>query len=112
MNVIITVGVLVLLVAIAWFLIRLLRRRAGRMGYPRLMTYLRATPRNSAEKRDAVDLFAIGLALSLLGIIFPLFVVIGLVPLYYGCRKIGDVLLGVEHSAADDTPPDQSGDAK
>lgn len=113
MNDIIGAVVIVgLLLTIPWILIRMLRRRARRMGYPRFLIYLRATPRNGAEKRDAVDLFAMGLVLTLLGIIFNPFVIVGLVPLYYGCRKIGDVILGIERSRMEDTHTDESGATK
>ena len=113
MDAIIAVVIVVgLLLTVAWLAIRVVRRRARRMGYPRLLIYLRATPRDGAEKRDAVDLFAMGLALTILGIIFHPLVIIGLVPLYYGCRKIGDVILGVERSRTENTHTDQPGAMK
>ena len=106
-----TVVVLVVLLTITWLLIRRLRRRARRMGYPGVLIYLRAMPRNGAEKRDAVRLFALGLVLSFLGIIFHAFLIIGLVPLYYGCRKIGEVMLGSAFPD-EDTHTEQSGAEK
>ena len=64
------------------------RRRARRFGYKSTGEYLRAAPRSDAEKRDAADLVLKGLVFCLLGVLLAPFVLIGLVPLFYGGRKL------------------------
>jgi cadmium resistance protein CadD (predicted permease) len=64
------------------------RRRANRFGYPSTSVYLRAAPQSDAEKRDAADLALKGLVFCLLGLLFPPFVLVGLIPLFYGGRKL------------------------
>ena len=105
------VVVLALLLVAVWLvilLIRRLRRRAGGMGYSGILTYLRATPKSDDEKRDAVNMFVLGLLLCGLGIFFHPLAIVGVIYLYYGGRKIGYVLLGVGPSAAKDSRGDQS----
>ena len=71
------------------FFIRLrLRKRAAQFGYPGVMSYLRAIPRDDAEKQAAVDLVMKGIVLCVLGIVFPLLVLIGTFPMYYGVWKL------------------------
>ena len=65
-----------------------LRKLAATFGYPGVMPYLRAVPRDQAEKQAAVDLVMKGVVLCLLGVVFPLLVLIGAFPLYYGVRKL------------------------
>lgn len=64
------------------------KRRAKRFGYASTGAYLRAAPRSDAEKRDAADLVLKGLVFCLLGVIIAPFVLVGLVPLFYGGRKL------------------------
>lgn len=71
------------------------RKRARRFQYPSTRAYLRATPRSDAEKRDAVDLAMKGLAFCLMGLLFPPFVLIGLVPLFFGGRKVVSASMGL-----------------
>jgi hypothetical protein len=71
------------------------RRRAKRFGYASTRAYLRAAPRSDVEKRDAVDLALKGLASCLLGLLFPPLVLIGLVPLFYGGRKVVYASMGL-----------------
>ena len=71
------------------------RRRARRLGYPTTAAYLRAVPRSDIEKRDAADLALKGLVFCLLAIVFPPFIVIGLIPLFYGGRKLVYSSLGL-----------------
>jgi hypothetical protein len=71
------------------------RRRAVRFGYPSTGAYLRAAPHTDAERRDAVDLAMKGLVLCVLGVLFPPFVLIGLIPLFYGGRKLITSSLGL-----------------
>jgi hypothetical protein len=73
----------------------LVRRRAARFGYPSTRAYLRAAPRSDAEKRDAVDLAMKGLAFCVIGLLLPPFVLIGLVPLFYGGRKVVFASMGL-----------------
>ena len=81
-------GVLsVIPVAIVVVTIRL-RRRAKRFNYPSTGAYLRAAPRSDAEKRDAADLVLKGLVFCLIGLLLPPFVLVGLIPLFYGGRKL------------------------
>jgi hypothetical protein len=82
------------------------------MGYPDVLTYLRATPRNDGEKRDAVNKFVMGLTLCALGILFNPFVIVGAIYLYYGGRKIGYVLLELDRSMTKEGHADQSDAAK
>jgi hypothetical protein len=69
-------------------LVRAFVRRAKRFGYPSTGAYLKSVPRSDAEKQDAADLALKGLVFCVLGLIFPPFILIGLVPLFYGVRKI------------------------
>jgi hypothetical protein len=88
------------LVAILGFLIAVfmavrhsLRRRAHQFGYRGILAYFRAAPQEDAEKRDAVDLALEGVVLCLLGVAFFPELLIGIIPLYYGTRKL--MLLGL-----------------
>ena len=92
---------LVLLVAVAIVPVAIvlmgvmMRRRAKRFGYPSTGAYLRAAPRSDEEKRDAADLALKGLVLCLLGLLFPPFILVGLVPLFYGGRKLVYASMGL-----------------
>ncbi len=72
-----------------------LARRAKRFGYPSTSAYLRAAPRSDAEKRDAADLALKGLVFCVLGLLFGPFVLIGLIPLFYGGRKLVYASMGL-----------------
>ncbi len=72
---------------VVWF-VRSRARKARGMGYPSLTAYLRAAPQTDEEKRDAADLALKGLIVCLLGAIFPPLVLFGLVPFFYGTRKL------------------------
>ena len=71
------------------------RRRIARFGYTSRWEYLRAAPRSDEEKKDAADLAMRGLVLCVLGVFFSPFVFIGLLPLFYGARKLAYALLGL-----------------
>ena len=73
----------------------LVRRRAKRFGYASTGAYLRAAPRSDAEKRDAADLALKGLVFCVLGLIFPPFILVGLIPLFYGARKLVYASMGL-----------------
>jgi len=75
--------------------LRMLSRRAGAFGYPSRAAYLRAAPQTDAEKRDAVDLTLRGIALCVLGVLFAPCVLVGLVPLFYGGRKVVYASMGL-----------------
>jgi len=83
----------------------LIRRRAKEFGYASTGDYLRAAPRSDAEKRDAADLVLKGLVFCMLGLIFSPFVLVGLIPLFYGGRKLLYTSMGL--GLVDD--PDQPG---
>jgi hypothetical protein len=70
-------------------------RAARRFGYANTRAYLAATPRTDAEKRDAADLAMKGLVLCMLGVLFPPFVLAGLIPLFYGGRKLAYAWMGL-----------------
>lgn len=70
-------------------------RRARRLGYHSISAYLRAAPRTDEEKRDAADMAMKGLVVALLGLIFAPIVLIGLVPLFYGGRKLAYATMGL-----------------
>jgi hypothetical protein len=89
-------------VGVAFFAVHL-RRRAQRQGYPTVMSYLRASPHSDAQKRDAADLTMQGVVLCVLGAVFAPFVLVGLVPLFYGGRKLAYALLGF--GLVDDAEP-------
>jgi len=90
-------GVLLFALWIGAFLVPVLiwRRSVRRRGYPGLRAYLRALPQTEEEKLDALDLTLKGGAICLLGLLIPPLVLIGLVPLYYGARKLASVKLGI-----------------
>ena len=73
----------------------MMRRRAKRFGYPSTGAYLRAAPRSDEEKRDAADLALKGLVICVLGLLFPPFILVGLVPLFYGGRKLVYASMGL-----------------
>jgi hypothetical protein len=83
------------LLAPVLFVIVSIGRRARRLGYRSRREYLRAAPRTDAEKRDAVDMAFKGLVLSATGLLFPPFVLIGLLPLFYGGRKLVYASMGL-----------------
>ena len=72
-----------------------LPKRAKRFGYPTTGAYLRSAPRSDDEKRDAADLALRGLVLCLIGLLFPPFVLVGLIPLFYGGRKLVYASMGL-----------------
>ena len=81
------------------------RRSTKRFGYPSAVAYPRAAPRSHAEKRDAADLALKGLVTCVLGLLFAPLALVGLLPLFYGGRKLA--YASVAPDLADD--PDQTG---
>ena len=72
-----------------------LKQRTRRFGYASTGAYLRAAPRSDAEKRDAADLALKGLVVCVLGQLFGPFVLAGLIPLFYGGRKLVYASMGL-----------------
>ena len=60
-----------------------------------LRAYLAATPTTDAEKRAAADLALKGVVICFLGLLFPPLILVGLVPLYFGARKVIHVSMGL-----------------
>jgi hypothetical protein len=89
---------------VLWFW-GLLRRRAKWFGYASTRAYLRAAPRSDAEKRDAADLALRGLVCCALGLLIGPLVLIGLVPLFYGGRKVVYASMGLGLVDDADPPP-------
>lgn len=85
---------------------RTYRRMARSAGYDSIGTFLRAAPRSDREKRDSVDLTLRGAVLCLLGLgipgFFPL-LLIGLLPLFHGARKVAYSSMGL--GLVDDAEP-------
>jgi hypothetical protein len=91
-------GILLFAGWIAVFLVPVLiwRRNVRRRGYSGLMAYLRELPQTEDEKLDAVELTLKGVVICALGLLIPPLVLVGLVPLYYGARKLVSVTLGID----------------
>jgi hypothetical protein len=70
-------------------------RRARRFGYESTGAYLRAAPRSDPEKRDAADLVLKGLVFCVMGMFFSPFVLVGVLPLFYGGRKLAYASMGL-----------------
>jgi hypothetical protein len=90
-------GLLLFAVWIGAFLVPVLiwRRSVRRRGYAGLRAYLRELPQTEEEKLDAVELTLKGVVICVLGLLIPPLVLVGLVPLYYGARKLASVKLGI-----------------
>lgn len=69
--------------------------RSKRLGYGSTREYLRAAPRSDAEKRDAAHITMVGLVYCMLGLILPAIVLPGLIPLFYGGRKLAYASMGL-----------------
>ena len=74
---------------------RAVRTAGEAIRVPSTRAYLRATPRSDEERRDAADLALKGLVLCMLGLLFPPFVLVGLIPLFYGGRKLVYASMGL-----------------
>lgn len=82
-----------------------LPRRARAAGYGSVSAYLSAAPQTDEDKRDAADLALKGLVLCLLGLVFPPLLLFGVIPFFYGARKVLYASMGL--GLAED--PDQNG---
>ena len=56
---------------------------------------LKKVPVTDREKCEAVEMTLRGVMFCVLGLLFPPLVLLGLVPLYYGLRKLGLAFMGV-----------------
>ena len=65
------------------------------------MAYLREFPETEKEKFDAAELTLKGVVLCLLSLLFPPLILIGLVPLYYGIRKLIAIKLSIGSAKED-----------
>ena len=83
--------------------VKKMRRKAQAAGYASVTDYLNAVPHDDEEMRDAVDLALKGTVICLLGLLFPPFLLFGVVGLYYGVRKIAYSSLGL--GLVDDAEP-------
>jgi hypothetical protein len=88
-------------VVVVVFQARAQARRAKAFGYPTLLAYLRAAPRNDEEKRDATDLALKGLVICMVGFVFVPLLLVGLLPFFYGARKVVYASMGL--GLADDS---------
>ena len=80
--------ILLVTILVALRVISRLRAAAAEFGYDGVRTYLRAIPGTNAERGDAIELTMRGGLICLVGAIFPLIVLVGMFPLYYGVRKL------------------------
>jgi len=89
--------VFVIVVLLGLFLLPILfwRGRLRKRGYPGIEAYLRELPQTDQEKFDAVELTLKGAVFCLLGLLFPPMILIGVVALYYGGRKLAAMKLGI-----------------
>jgi len=98
-NTLVVVGLLaVLVLGVLLALVALVvreNRKARRAGYASFSAYLAATPTTDAEKRAAADLALKGVVICFLGLFFPPLILVGLVPLYFGARKVIHVSMGL-----------------
>jgi hypothetical protein len=92
-----------LLIGVLLLLLRIWRVRLRRHGYLGIKDYfrkskarLRKLPQTDEEKLAAVELTLKGAVLFVLGLFFFPLIVIGLVPLYYGGRKLASIRLGLQ----------------
>ena len=93
-----TILILVVLLLVLTLMVSLfisLRKRGRGLGYEGPFEYLRAIPATDEQRRDGIDLALQGLVTCLLGVLLPLLLLVGLVPLYYGGRKVLASWLGV-----------------
>jgi hypothetical protein len=88
-------ALLVPLVAVAAFWVWI-GGRAARGGYATRREYLRSTPQTDAQKDDAVEMALRGLVLCILGLFFRPLVLVGILPLYFGGRKVLRAWFGFE----------------
>lgn len=88
---VLVLGVLLALVALVMGEVRKVRRA----GYASFWAYLAATPKTDAEKRAAADLALKGVMICFLGVLFPPLILLGVIPLYFGARKVIHVSMGL-----------------
>lgn len=94
---------LALLALVGWMVLRPHLRASRRFGFDSLGDYLGAAPVTDEEKRDAVDLTLKGVVVCLLGLLFAPLILVGLVPLFFGARKVAYGSMGL--GLVDDAQP-------
>jgi len=87
--------IIILVGVVAVGMWRGVRHRATRAGYESVGAYLRAAPQTDRDKQEAVDMALKGMVICALGLIFPPFLLVGLLPLFYGARKMAWASLGL-----------------
>lgn len=85
----------VVAITVFWVGRLILLKRGRANGYASARNYLSAVPATDAQKLDSVDLALKGGVMVILGVLFPPLIFVGLVPLYYGIRKITLTLMGL-----------------
>ncbi len=80
------------------------QEKARARGHATLMGWLKTIPVSDQDKQDAVDLSLKGGVACLLGLVFPPLLVIGVIPLFYGLRKLLYAGMGLG-MVSDDIPP-------
>jgi hypothetical protein len=89
-------GIVAILVGgLAAIAISYARRRARVAGFASVGAYLSAPPRSDAERRDAVDLTLKGVAVCALGLLYPPLLLVGLLPFFFGARKVAYGMIGL-----------------
>ncbi|MGA7296934.1 MAG: hypothetical protein WBW92_05450 [Rhodanobacteraceae bacterium] len=89
------------------------QEKAKARGQVSLMDWLKTIPVTDQDKQDAVDLSLKGGVACLLGLVFPPLLVIGVIPLFYGLRKLLYAGMGLGMvsdelpSSEEQTPPSE-----
>jgi hypothetical protein len=73
---------------VVWVGRTILARKARGFDFETVRSYLSAVPQTEAQMLDATDLALKGLVMTVLGILFAPLMFVGLLPLYYGFRKL------------------------
>ena len=77
------------LIGVAFWLARMrVMKRARAEGYDSVRQYLYAIPTSDEQRFDAVELALKGLVITFLGVLFAPLMFVGLIPTYYGFRKV------------------------
>ena len=85
------------------------QRRAKAKGHADLTAWLKAIPVSDEDRQDAVDLALKGGVACLLGLVFPPLLVIGVIPLFFGLRKLIYAALGLGLVSDEAVPPQDDG---
>ena len=94
--VLVVLGIVLVAAAVVVGIMAKLNSAVVRNGHRSFGAYIRTTPRNDAEKRDAIDMALGGLVLCIIGMVLSPIFLLGLYPFYYGARKVAYSSLGVD----------------